>query len=193
MDFTNLVFGLSAQWHLVMMVTGQQIRVIKYKQRTGRLLIPAINSPTLQLTVILSAPRKCCVIAHKHIIPKDVWPYPKISERIKAWNCDEKSRTYTTSMPEKTHTFNMTGKNDPKTWYHSRVENKECHHMIILILVWVLTLQHHKGSKAELCSYYMIILRAVIMTVFTCHTGQISLYCKDWKHWQNRLCFLPQQ
>jgi len=83
-DFTNLVFGLSAQWHLVMMVTGQQIRVIKYKQRTGRLLIPAINSPTLQLTVILSAPRKCCVIAHKHIIPKDVWPYPKISERIKA-------------------------------------------------------------------------------------------------------------
>jgi hypothetical protein len=39
----------------------------------------------------------------------------------------------------------------------------------------------------------MIILRAVMMTVFTCHIGQISLYCKDWKHWQNRLCFLLQQ
>jgi hypothetical protein len=44
--------------------------------------------------------------------------------------------------------------------------------MIILIFVWVLTLQHHKGSKAELCSYNMIILRAVTMIVFTCHQGQ---------------------
>lgn len=161
-----------------MMVTGQQIRIIKYKkQRTG-LLIPAINSPTLQRTVILSAPRRFCVIAHKHTIPKDVWSYSKVSERIKAGNCNEKSRTYT-SMPEKTHTFNMTGKNDPKIWYHSRLENKECHHMIILIIVWILTLQHHKMSKAELYSYYMIIVKAVIMIVFTCQPGQISLYCKD--------------
>ena len=132
MDFTNLVFGLSVQWHLVMMVTGQQIRMIKYKkQRTGFLLIPVINSPMLQHTVILSTPRRCCVTAHKHTIPKDVWPYPKVSERIKAGNCNEKSRTYT-SMPEKTHIFNMTEMNDPKIWYHSRLENNECHHMIIL-------------------------------------------------------------
>jgi len=179
-DFTNLVFGLSAQWHLVIMVNGQQIRTIKYKMhRNGLLLIPAINSPMLQHTVILSAPRRSCVIAHTHTIPKDVWPYPKVSDRIKAGNCNEKSRTYN-SMPEKTHTFNMTGKNDPKIWYHSRLENKECHHMIILILVWVLTLQHNKGSNTELyCSYYMTILRAVIMIVFTCHPEQISLYCRD--------------
>jgi len=82
-------------------------------------------------------------------------------------------------MPEKTHTFNMTGKNDPKIWYYSRLENKACHHMTILILVWVLTLQHHKVNKAELYSYYMIIVNAVIMIVFTCQPGQISLYCKD--------------
>jgi hypothetical protein len=63
--------------------------------------------------------------------------------------------------------------------HHNRLENKERLHMIILILVWVLTLQHYKRSKAELYSYYMIILRAVIMIVFTCHPGQISLYCKD--------------
>jgi alcohol dehydrogenase YqhD (iron-dependent ADH family) len=71
-DFTNLVFGLSAQWHLVMMVNGQQIRMIKYKkQKNGLLLIPAINSPMHQQTVILSAPtRRSCVIAHKHTIPK---------------------------------------------------------------------------------------------------------------------------
>jgi hypothetical protein len=108
-DFTNLEFGLSAQWHLVTMVTGQQIRMIKYKkQKTGLLLIPAINSLTLQHTVILSAPIRCCVIAHKHTIPKDVWPYPKVSEGIEAGNCNKKSKTYT-SMSEKTHTFNMTG------------------------------------------------------------------------------------
>lgn len=175
-----------------MMVTGQQIRIIKYKnQRTG-LLINAINFPTLQHTVLLRAHWRFCVTAHKHTIPKDIWAYPKVSERIKAGNCNEKSRT-DTSMPEKTHTFNMTGKNDPKIWYHSRLENKECHHMIILILVWVLTLQHHKVSKAELYSYYMIIVNAVIMIVLTCQPGQISLYCKVWKHWQNRLCFLLQQ
>jgi hypothetical protein len=121
-DFTNLVFGLSVQWHLVMMVTGQHIRMIKYKKQRTALLISAINSPTLQHTVILSASRRCCVIAHTHTNPKDVRPYPKVSERIKAGNCSEKSRTYT-SMPEKTHTFNMTGKNDPKIWYHNRLEN----------------------------------------------------------------------
>jgi hypothetical protein len=47
--------------------------MIKYKkQKNGLLLIPAINSPTLQHTVILSAPIRSCVIAHKHTIPKDV-------------------------------------------------------------------------------------------------------------------------
>jgi hypothetical protein len=178
-DFTNLVFGLSGQWHLVLMVNGQQIRMIKYKMQRNGLLIPAINSPMLQHTVILSAHKRSCVIAHKHTIPKDAWLYPRVSDRIKAGNCNEISRTYN-SMAEKTHTFNMTGKNDPKIWYHSRLEDKACHHIIILILVWVLTLQYHKGSKAELyCSYYMTILRAVIMTVFTCHPGQISLYCRD--------------
>jgi len=121
--------------------------------------------------------QRFCVIAHKHTIPTDIWSYPKVSERIKAGNCNEKSRTYT-SMPEKTHTFNMTGKNDPKIWYHRRLENKVCHLMTILILVWVLTLQHHKVSKAELYGYYMIIVNAVIMTVLTCQLGQISLYCK---------------
>ena len=81
-----------------MIVTGQQISIIKYKkQRTG-LLIPAINFPVLQHTVILRAPRRFCVIAHKHTIPKDTWSYPKVSERIQAGNCNEKSRTYT-SMP----------------------------------------------------------------------------------------------
>jgi hypothetical protein len=85
-----------------------------------------------------------------------------------------------TTACQRRHTFNMTRKNDPKIWYHSRLENKECHHMIILILVWVQTLQHHMGSNAELyCSYYMTILRAVTMIVFTCHPGQISLYCRN--------------
>jgi hypothetical protein len=80
-------------------------------------------------------------------------------------------------MPEKPYTFNMKGKKDPNIWHHSRLENKECHHMTIFILVWVLTLQNHKESKAVLYSY--MILGAVVMILFTCHPGQISLFCKN--------------
>jgi hypothetical protein len=34
-----------------------------------------------------------------------------------------------------------------------------------------------------------MILGAVVMILFTCHPGQISLFCKNWKHWQNRVYF----